>query len=265
MTDILHQLDSFRARQGELEAETLNEDARRRELGEAVNAVRYCVAQDLPPGTDFYEEFAGRLVKLVALLDERGMLDGMFARLAAATEHEHESVARDAVAAILTAARDGKREGIVEILRPIATLTPVAGCVNRWLRHDLYEPERPKPGQVCSEPPSGGEQLQPRPVGKPMWDRERRELTFEGRLCKRFRQVSGVQTLILDAFEEDGWPSRIDNPVADTMDYDSPRPGRRRAADAIKRLNDNPCLYFGQDGTGEGILWSQKVNDDEAT
>ncbi len=58
----------------------------------------------------------------------------------------------------------------------------------------------------------------------------------------------------MSAFQEDGWPARIDDPLPPTPETDP----KRRLSDAIKCLNRkqlNPLLRFSGDGTGEGVLW----------
>jgi hypothetical protein len=85
----------------------------------------------------------------------------------------------------------------------------------------------------------------------PVWSPARRELHYGNRLCKKFRQPAPKQTRILDAFAEEGWPPKIYNPL-------TPEPNRvtrQQLADAVRGLNENPCIQFELDGTGEGILW----------
>ena len=57
---------------------------------------------------------------------------------------------------------------------------------------------------------------------------------------------------ILDAFEEEGWPDRIDDPL----------PGGRkppRLRGAVATLNRGlSAIKFRADGTGEGILWEAR-------
>jgi hypothetical protein len=86
----------------------------------------------------------------------------------------------------------------------------------------------------------------------PHWDPERRQLHFRRQLCKQFKQPAPNQTLILDAFQEAGWPGRIDDPIPPRRESDH----RQRLADAVRGLNLNRHLRFELDGTGEGILWS---------
>ena len=47
----------------------------------------------------------------------------------------------------------------------------------------------------------------------PRWDPNRRELWLDGLLVKRFRQPSPNQEKILSVFQEEGWPSSIDDPL----------------------------------------------------
>ncbi len=89
---------------------------------------------------------------------------------------------------------------------------------------------------------------------RPRWDAVRRELWFRGQLVKRFRVPAANQTIILDAFEVDGWPPRIDDPLPGVTGIVA----KRRLHDTIKALNHKQkdgCLRFRGDGTGEGIFW----------
>src|SRR5262245_29734076 len=92
----------------------------------------------------------------------------------------------------------------------------------------------------------------------PHWDRHRRALWFGEILVKRFRVPADNQELILVAFEEQGWPGRIDDPL--------PRNGiadpSERLHGAIKRLNGcqaQQVLRFSADGRGKGIVWEAIV------
>jgi hypothetical protein len=93
----------------------------------------------------------------------------------------------------------------------------------------------------------------PRVEVVPSWDGERRELRMGDALVKRFRQPAKNQEAILSAFEEDGWPPRIDNPLAGDGDID----GQDRMHDAVKKLNHqtNYLLHFLCDGNGLGVFW----------
>ncbi|WP_439628847.1 hypothetical protein [Gemmata sp.] len=92
--------------------------------------------------------------------------------------------------------------------------------------------------------------------GRPRWDPEARVLTRGDEVVKRFRTPARSQEIILAAFEESGWPPRIDDPLP-RLAGDDPR---QRLHDAIRRLNGNQLsarrLRFHGDGTGEGVSWS---------
>ncbi len=89
---------------------------------------------------------------------------------------------------------------------------------------------------------------------RPRWDSELNELRMDQVLIKRFRWQAINQAMVLCAFEEEGWPERIDDPLP-------PQPGldpKRRLHDTIKCLNRGhkiPLIRFRGDGTGQGIIW----------
>lgn len=88
----------------------------------------------------------------------------------------------------------------------------------------------------------------------PAWDGERHELRCGGVLIKRFKWRASNQERILAAFEEEGWPPRIDDPLPPRAEIDS----KRRLGDTIKCLNRNhlvPVLRFIGDGSGQGVIW----------
>jgi len=92
------------------------------------------------------------------------------------------------------------------------------------------------------------------PAALPHWDAELRELCVDGRLVKRFRVPSPNQERVLSAFQEEGWPARIDDPLPPDGDY-APK---HRLRDTIKSLNRHQVhslLRITGDGTGEGIRW----------
>ena len=88
----------------------------------------------------------------------------------------------------------------------------------------------------------------------PRWDSQLRELRWRGLLVKRFRVPSPNQELVLAAFEEEGWPRHVDDPLP-------PSEGNvayRRLHDAIRNLNQrqvNPVLRFKGDGRARGVCW----------
>lgn len=75
-----------------------------------------------------------------------------------------------------------------------------------------------------------------------------------GSLIKQFIWPAENQELILAAFEEQGWPTRIDDPLP-LRDGVCPK---RRLHDTIKCLNRKRIvahIRFAGDGTGQGVRW----------
>ncbi len=100
---------------------------------------------------------------------------------------------------------------------------------------------------------SAGPRL-PLETSKPFWNIERRELSILGTVVKRFRWPAPNQETILCVFAEEGWPSRIEDPLPQGNGLDP----KRRLGDTIKCLNRNQnanLIRFRGDGTGEGVLW----------
>ena len=92
----------------------------------------------------------------------------------------------------------------------------------------------------------------------PKWDSERRELRVDQRIIKRYRWPAANQERILDAFEEEGWPHRIDDPIPPDRSTEP----RQRLRDTINSLNNSlePMLIrFRGDGTGRGIIWQSQI------
>ncbi len=93
---------------------------------------------------------------------------------------------------------------------------------------------------------------------RPNWNAERRMLTYEGQIVKVFKWAAENQEAILSAFEEEGWPPRIDDPLHPHPGVDS----KRRLSDTIKCLNRKQLrsiLHFRGDGTGEGVVWEMQA------
>lgn len=111
------------------------------------------------------------------------------------------------------------------------------------------------------EPASNGSPPEISPTSEPDrkcpdWDAERRELRMNGRLVKRFKWQAANQEMILNTFQEEGWPARIDDPLPPQRDVDP----KRRLSDTIKCLNRrqfDPLVVFRGDGAGVGIVWEQ--------
>ena len=84
----------------------------------------------------------------------------------------------------------------------------------------------------------------------PQWNTQRRELSFRGEIVKTYRQPAKNQEAILDAFQLESWPERIDDPLLYAKDGDA----RQRLADAVFALNKNGTIVFELDGK-QRIIW----------
>lgn len=101
---------------------------------------------------------------------------------------------------------------------------------------------------------SPGEDSSPQLVSKPTWIAAIRELRVEQTLVKRFRSQAPTQEVVLAAFEEEGWPRRIDDPLAPRPFVDS-KHRLRSTIQALNRSHDVKLIRFRADGSGEGIVW----------
>jgi hypothetical protein len=143
--------------------------------------------------------------------------------------------------------------------RPINNLTMPPGCCFVLTESGLHLARRfeeqghavPDPGERKSDPALPVAGATP---GRPQWRVDHRELWCGPLLVKEFRRPAPHQELVLAAFEEEGWPSQIDDPLPGVMDVDP----KRRLHDAIIRLNRhqrNRVLVFRGDGSGKAIRW----------
>ena len=104
------------------------------------------------------------------------------------------------------------------------------------------------------------------PAVTPNWDRDTRTFTVGEHVVKRFRVPSSNQEAVLKAFQEEGWPTAIDDPLPPVPDCEP----KRRLRDTIKSLNLNQVtrvIHFRGDGRGEGVTWkllSQSVSRAES-
>jgi hypothetical protein len=94
----------------------------------------------------------------------------------------------------------------------------------------------------------------PRAPTVPTWDSLRQELRVGQTVVKRFKVKAVNQTRVLSAFEEEGWPPSIDDPLPRCPRVDA----KRRLHDTINSLNRNqqtPLIRFLGNGTGEAFGW----------
>jgi hypothetical protein len=84
----------------------------------------------------------------------------------------------------------------------------------------------------------------------PEWDAEAGELRFRNQIARRVDIARGTNIrLILDVFQEENWPPRIDSPFP---------PKSPKLAYAIESLNEGLSLIkFARDGTGGGLNWHE--------
>ena len=88
----------------------------------------------------------------------------------------------------------------------------------------------------------------------PHWDPAIRVLRVGKHVVKQYRVPSPNQEMLLAAFQEEGWPPHIDDPLPPVADESS----RDRLRDTIRSLNSsqkNRLIRFHGDGTGEGVVW----------
>jgi hypothetical protein len=93
------------------------------------------------------------------------------------------------------------------------------------------------------------------PLAEPHWDARARVLSYAGKVVKHFRVPAGNQELVLSAFQEEGWPQAIDDPLPPAAGIDA----KRRLHDTINRLNRNQrqqLLHFWGNGSGKAVCWS---------
>jgi hypothetical protein len=106
------------------------------------------------------------------------------------------------------------------------------------------------PGEFCRNKASASLQSEP----FPLWNGESRSLSVGRVLIKKFRIPSPNQEAVLAAFQEEGWPRRIDDPLRPQAH----QVAKCRLHDTIKCLNRHHLhhlLRFRGDGTGEGVCW----------
>jgi hypothetical protein len=122
----------------------------------------------------------------------------------------------------------------------------------------LMAPPRPGAARADADGRAGANDRPPSRVESaaclPSWDDQRRVLRVGERIVKKFRVPCSCQEAVLAAFEEEGWPPAIDDPLRPHPERDA----KRRLRDTIKGLNlcqVNSILCFRGDGSGTRILW----------
>jgi hypothetical protein len=88
----------------------------------------------------------------------------------------------------------------------------------------------------------------------PRWDRPAMELWWRGVCIRRYRHDAANQRAVLDAFEEEDWPNRLDDPLPSAKQMSR----KQRLHQTIQGLNKGQKpqqLWFRGDGTGQGVCW----------
>ncbi|MBM3965375.1 MAG: hypothetical protein FJ308_09965 [Planctomycetes bacterium] len=89
----------------------------------------------------------------------------------------------------------------------------------------------------------------PQPQRKPSWDCIKGELSFDGVVIRKILRIGVAKNVVrvLDTFEEEGWPTRVDSPLS---------PNSQKHHATIDSLNTGLLqIRFRSDGKGEGFVW----------
>ncbi len=93
----------------------------------------------------------------------------------------------------------------------------------------------------------------------PKWDSDRHELRVGRYLVKQYKLNSPNQESILTAFEEEGWPPRIHDPLIPQPEA-APKERLRNTIKSLNRKQVHRLIRFMGDGTGEAVRW-ELMND----
>ena len=93
---------------------------------------------------------------------------------------------------------------------------------------------------------------------KPRWDGSQHELWLGSRLVRRYHRLAPWQEYLLAAFEECGWPERMDDPLPRARRV-SPKRRLREAVRDLNRGQQPHLLLFEVEPGGAGARW-QRVN-----
>jgi hypothetical protein len=94
---------------------------------------------------------------------------------------------------------------------------------------------------------------------RPLWNPELQQLCVGDVLIKEFKLPCPNQGTILMAFEEEGWPSRIDDPLPPSGEMD-PRTRLRYTIKSLNKKQKTRLIRFIGDGTGMGVRWEFLAN-----
>jgi hypothetical protein len=87
---------------------------------------------------------------------------------------------------------------------------------------------------------------------KPEWEPALGELRYRGQVVKQFHRSAPNQECILNAFQELGWPERVDDPLPKERGAG----GLERLRETVKSLNRGQhVLHFRVEPDGRGVRW----------
>jgi hypothetical protein len=115
--------------------------------------------------------------------------------------------------------------------------------------HDgsAWEPAEPQIGPIPNS--------QTKPL-VPKWCPDRQELSMGDVVVKQFKVPAENQERILAAFEEEGWPVHIHDPLPPQTDQD-PKRRLHSTINSLNRHQKHPLIRFSGNGTGQGIRWER--------
>ena len=91
-------------------------------------------------------------------------------------------------------------------------------------------------------------------AGIPQWDDDARQLKWRGVIIKKFRHDAANQRAVLQAFQDQVWPSRITDLLRVVAGFRR----KNRLRETVKSLNRSlhgTGIRFRMDGTTRGVFW----------
>jgi len=174
----------------------------------------------------------------------------------------HDSILRGLVRrGLLKHAQETTRPGAARrSMRPTANLHFTEQSCFMLTEAGVEAARKPSTVGTASAAPRPSEPVDRAPAAKlPSFvkcDDGRRELRWGEEVAKVFRTYAGEQECILNKFEEEGWKTRIDNP----LELRAGRNPKKHLRDVIFRLNRHqvkPLICFYSDGNGTGVRWER--------
>jgi hypothetical protein len=87
----------------------------------------------------------------------------------------------------------------------------------------------------------------------PVWDANARTLTYRNEIIKRFRVPAKSQERVLAAFQSQGWPEYIENPL--NIDAKGSKHGLHNTINSLNRHRQCAAIQFVGNGNGTHIGW----------